>query len=72
MCGVVNPPTTLQAKHFGFEQAAAKTLGAVLSYTPKLPSWGYNGNSRRYFDFAVYGGEAPTGTERELHHYGWY
>lgn len=34
------------------------------------PNWAYQGNARRYFDFAVYGGLAPTGTEREFHHYG--
>lgn len=57
-------------KHFGFFNASNLTLNAVLSYSPKIPSWGYLGNARRYFDFIVYGGTAPTGTERCLHHYG--
>ena len=56
---------------FGFDVAASKTLNAVLSYMPKVPSWGYLGNARRYFDFTVYGGERGFATtEREFHHYG--
>jgi hypothetical protein len=56
-------------KHFGFYNQSNATLAAVLSYMPAVPSWGYNGNARRYFDFAVYGGE-NFGTEREFMHYG--
>lgn len=41
----------------------------MLAYTPKIANWGYHGNARRYFDFAVYGGFSQ-GTERCLHHYG--
>ena len=47
------------------------TLDAVLAYAPRLPSWAYHGNARRYFDFLVYGSpKADRGTEREFHHYG--
>ena len=63
----------LWCKWFGLDTAAAKTLNAVLAYTPRIPSWAYHGNARRYFDFLVYGGETgllPFGTEREFHHYG--
>jgi hypothetical protein len=36
---------------------------------PTIPSWGYNGNARRYWDF--YYGAAPGGElERQIHHYG--
>jgi hypothetical protein len=45
-----------------------ETLNAILAYTPVLPSWGYNGSVRRYWDF-LYGGKYPR-IERQLHHYG--
>ena len=35
---------------------------------PTIPSWGYNGSARRYWDF-LYGGKYPR-LERQLHHYG--
>jgi hypothetical protein len=35
---------------------------------PTIPSWGYNGNARRYWDF-LYGGKYPR-IERQIHHYG--
>jgi len=57
------------ATHFNYSAMAQLTLSAVEAYTPRVPHWGYAGNSRRYFDFIVYGGE-NLGTERLLHHYG--
>lgn len=57
-------------QRYGFYNASNATLDAVLAYSPRVPSWAYQGNARRYFDFIVYGGSAPTGTEREFHHYG--
>jgi hypothetical protein len=58
-------------KYFGYQEKADVTLNAILGYDPAVPSWGYNGSARRYWDF-VYGGKAgPTGRlERQLHHYG--
>jgi hypothetical protein len=55
-------------KYFGFEDKAQTTLDAVLGYDPTLPSWGYNGSARRYWDF-IYGGKVQR-LERQLHHYG--
>ena len=54
--------------YFGFEDKAKVTLDAILAYTPVVPSWGYNGSARRYWDF-LYGGKYPR-IERQLHHYG--
>ena len=54
--------------YFGFTDKADVTLNAILAYTPVLPSWGYNGSARRYWDF-LYGGKYPR-IERQLHHYG--
>lgn len=58
-------------KYFGYEDKAEMTLNVILGYDPAIPSWGYNGSARRYWDF-YYGGKAgPTGRlERQLHHYG--
>ena len=59
------------SREFGLYSQSNATVDAVLAYTPRLPSWAYHGNSRRYFDFLVYGSpDADTGTEREFHHYG--
>ncbi len=55
-------------RYFGFDDKATVTLNAILAYTPVLPSWGYNGSARRYWDF-LYGGKYPR-IERQLHHYG--
>jgi len=55
-------------QYFGLQDKANVTLNAILGYTPVLPSWGYNGSSRRYWDF-LYGGKYPR-IERQLHHYG--
>ncbi len=53
---------------FGYEDKAAVTLNAILGYMPTLPSWAYNGNARRYWDF-LYGGKTQR-IERMIHHYG--
>lgn len=55
-------------RYFGFQDKADVTLNAILAYTPVIPSWGYNGSARRYWDF-LYGGKYPR-IERQLHHYG--
>ena len=55
-------------KYFGYNDKADVTLHAILGYDPAIPSWGYNGSARRYWDF-VYGGKL-TRLERQLHHYG--
>jgi hypothetical protein len=55
-------------KYFGFNEKADVTLHAILGYDPTIPSWGYNGSARRYWDF-VYGGKVQR-LERQLHHYG--
>jgi hypothetical protein len=55
-------------KYFGYNDKADITLHAILGYDPAIPSWGYNGSARRYWDF-IYGGKL-TRLERQLHHYG--
>jgi len=56
-------------KYFGYDDKAQITLDSVLGYMPSIPSWGYNGNARRFWDFFY--GAAPGGTsERQIHHYG--
>lgn len=55
-------------KHFGYEDKATVTLDAILGYDPAIPSWGYNGSARRYWDF-IYAGKIQR-LERQLHHYG--
>ncbi len=55
-------------RYFGFIDKADVTLRAILGYDPAIPSWGYNGSARRYWDF-LYGGKV-TRLERQLHHYG--
>ena len=55
-------------KYFGYDQKADVTLHAILGYDPAIPSWGYNGSARRYWDF-IYGGKIER-LERQLHHYG--
>lgn len=57
-------------RYFHDDQKAEVTLNAILAYDPTLPSWGYNGSARRYWDF-IYGGKAKySRIERQLHHYG--
>jgi len=53
---------------FGYDDKAAVTLKAILGYMPTIPSWAYNGNARRYWDF-LYGGKTQR-IERMIHHYG--
>jgi hypothetical protein len=55
-------------RRFGMNDKAQVTLDAVVGYMPTIPSWGYNGSARRYWDF-LYGGKYPR-LERQLHHYG--
>ncbi len=55
-------------RYFGHHAQAAQTAEVILGYDPLIPSWGYNGNARRYWDF-LYGGEYPR-IERQIHHYG--
>jgi hypothetical protein len=53
---------------FGYKDKAAVTIDAILGYMPAIPSWAYNGNARRYWDF-LYGGKLQR-IERMIHHYG--
>lgn len=55
-------------RYFGYQPQADVTRQVILAYDPTIPSWGYNGNARRYWDF-LYGGKYPR-IERQLHHYG--
>ncbi|WP_286773249.1 MULTISPECIES: DUF5695 domain-containing protein [unclassified Sphingomonas] len=55
-------------RHFGWQPQADATREVILGYDPAIPSWGYNGNARRYWDF-LYGGKYPR-VERQIHHYG--
>lgn len=55
-------------RFFGLNDKAQITLDAIIGYMPAIPSWGYNGSARRYWDF-LYGGKYER-LERQLHHYG--
>lgn len=55
-------------RHFGLGAAADLTREVILGYDPTVPSWGYNGNARRYWDF-LYAGKVQR-YERQIHHYG--
>ncbi|USX22426.1 DUF5695 domain-containing protein [Oxalobacteraceae bacterium OTU3REALA1] len=55
-------------RHFGYTKQADITREVILGYDPAMPSWGYNGNARRYWDF-LYGGKTAR-IERQIHHYG--
>jgi len=55
-------------RYFGMNDKAQVTLDAIKGYMPTIPSWGYNGSARRYWDF-LYGGKYER-LERQLHHYG--
>ncbi|HEY4357322.1 MAG TPA: DUF5695 domain-containing protein [Acidobacteriaceae bacterium] len=58
------------SRYFHYDSKADVTLNAILAYDPVIPSWGYNGSARRYWDF-VYGGDPKySRIERQLHHYG--
>ena len=56
-------------RYFGDEEKAKVCVDAILGYMPTLPSWGYNGCARRFWDF-VYGGAKIDRVERMIHHYG--
>jgi len=57
-------------RYFHYDDKAEVTLNAILAYDPLIPSWGYNGSARRYWDF-IYGGDPRySRIERQLHHYG--
>ena len=57
-------------RYFHDDEKADVTLNAILAYDPTIPSWGYNGSARRYWDF-IYGGKPKYARiERQLHHYG--
>ena len=55
-------------RYFGDDKKADATREVILGYDPTIPSWGYNGNARRYWDF-LYAGKLPR-IERQIHHYG--
>ncbi|WP_255586651.1 DUF5695 domain-containing protein [Hephaestia mangrovi] len=55
-------------RYFGDDAKAAQTREVILGYDPTIPSWGYNGSARRYWDFN-YAGKTRR-IERQLHHYG--
>jgi hypothetical protein len=55
-------------RYFGYREQADVTREVILGYDPVIPSWGYNGNARRYWDF-LYGGKIAR-VERQIHHYG--
>ncbi|SBV31666.1 conserved exported protein of unknown function [uncultured Sphingopyxis sp.] len=55
-------------RYFGFAPQADATREVILGYDPTIPSWAYNGNARRYWDF-LYGGKYAR-IERQIHHYG--
>ena len=55
-------------RYFGDTAKAIQTREVILGYDPAIPSWGYNGSARRYWDFN-YAGKTRR-IERQLHHYG--
>lgn len=55
-------------RYFQKGAKADLTREVILGYDPSIPSWGYNGNARRYWDFMYAGKTAQL--ERQLHHYG--
>ena len=63
------PEVYAWTQYFGYHEKAQVCLDSILGYMPSIPSWGYDGNARRYWDF--YFGAAPPGQqERQIHHYG--
>jgi hypothetical protein len=63
------PEVYAWTEYFGFHEKARVCLDSILGYMPTLPSWAYNGNARRYWDF-YYGAAPPGQQERQIHHYG--
>jgi hypothetical protein len=57
-------------RYFHYDEKADVTLNAILAYDPTIPSWGYNGSARRYWDFIYAGDPKYSRIERQLHHYG--
>lgn len=55
-------------RRFGFSPQADLTREVILGYDPAIPSWAYNGNARRYWDFGTAGKYQRV--ERQVHHYG--
>ncbi|WP_136162711.1 DUF5695 domain-containing protein [Sphingomonas flavalba] len=55
-------------RRLGETAKAELTREVILGYDPLIPSWGYNGNARRYWDF-LYAGKDKR-IERQIHHYG--
>lgn len=55
-------------RYFGHQPQADVTREVILGYDSTIPSWAYNGNARRYWDF-LYGGKVSR-IERQVHHYG--
>jgi hypothetical protein len=50
-------------RYFGYQKQADITREVILGYDPVIPSWGYNGNARRYWDF-LYGGKTRASSAR--------
>jgi hypothetical protein len=63
------PEVYAWTEYFGFHEKARVCLDSILGYMPTVPSWAYNGNARRYWDF-YYGAAPPGQQERQIHHYG--
>jgi Family of unknown function (DUF5695) len=63
------PEVYAWTEYFGFHEKAQICLDSILGYMPAVPSWAYNGNARRYWDF-YYGAAPPGQQERQIHHYG--
>ncbi|KAK3718139.1 hypothetical protein LTR37_005254 [Vermiconidia calcicola] len=58
------------SRYFNDSATAQKTIEAIRGYMPTIPSWAYNGNVRRYWDFLYAGDIKLRGYERQIHHYG--
>ncbi|MGA2542693.1 MAG: DUF5695 domain-containing protein [Verrucomicrobiota bacterium] len=63
------PEVYAWTEYFGYHEKAQVCLDSILGYMPAVPSWAYNGNARRYWDF-YYGAAPPGQQERQIHHYG--
>jgi hypothetical protein len=63
------PEVYAWTEYFGYHEKAQVCLDSILGYMPTVPSWAYNGNARRYWDF-YYGAAPPGQQERQIHHYG--
>jgi hypothetical protein len=63
------PEVYAWTEYFGYHEKSRICLDSILGYMPSIPSWGYDGNARRYWDF-YYGAAPPGQQERQIHHYG--